>query len=257
MSDFKLACQTITWGEGQRDVFAQVFAQVAKAGFAGVEIGFRHIRQTPHSELARMLEREGLELVASHVGGNLLDTQQADRERAVLDEVMDYLAATGTRLLMYSGLRYQSDSQLAADIGMLNRAARMCAARGIRLLYHNHDFEFADEAKAMRGLVDQGSDALGFCPDIGWVMKGGADVIGFLNEVKDRIGAVHFKDFATMEHKTDTVILGDGIAPLAETADWLRQNMSGLWIIAEQDSADVAPAEAARRNAACLRSLFG
>lgn len=256
MSDFPIACQTITWGAEQCDKFPEVFEQVVAAGFAGVEIGFRHIRQTPPAELASMLERQGLVLAASHVGGNLFDTQQADQERGILDEVIDYLEATGTALLMYSGLRYKSDDQLAADIDMLNRAAEKCFDRGIKLLYHNHDFEFADDARVMRALIDNGRTFLGFCPDIGWVEKGGADVIGFLDDIEHKIGAVHFKDFATMEHKCDTVILGAGVVPLAETAQWLKANKSGLWVIAEQDNADVAPEEAAAGNAAYLKSLF-
>jgi sugar phosphate isomerase/epimerase len=254
-SDFPIACQTITWGAEQCDKFPEVFAQVAEAGFAGVEIGFRHIRQTPPTELASMLEGQGLALAASHVGGNLFDARQADQERGILDEVMDYLQATGTKLLMYSGLRYQSDDQLSSDIAMLNRAAQACAARGIQLLYHNHDFEFADDGRVIRALIAN-TGPLGFCPDIGWVKKGGADVIGFLDEIKDRIGAVHFKDFATMEHCCDTVILGRGVAPLAETAAWLKTNKTGLWVIAEQDNADVPPEEAAAGNAAYLKSVF-
>lgn len=256
MSDFRIACQTITWGAGQCDKFPEVFEQVAKAGFSGVEIGFRHIRQTPPAELASMLERQGLVLAASHVGGNLFDAQQADQERGILDEVIDYLQATGTGLLMYSGLRYKSDDQLAADLDMLNRAAATCASRGIRLLYHNHDFEFADEGKAMRALIDDACDALGFCPDVGWLMKGGANTVEFLEEIKPRLGAIHFKDFATMEHKCDTVSLGEGIAPLAETAEWLKANTPGMWVIAEQDTADVPPGEAAAKNAAYLKNLF-
>lgn len=256
MGDFRIACQTITWGGEQCSKFPEVFAEAAKAGFSGVEIGFRHIRQTPPVELIGMLKEQGLALVASHVGGNLFDAQQANQERGILDEVIEYLKQTGTGLLMYSGLRYESDEQLAAGIDMLNRAAEKCASSGIKLLYHNHDFEFADGGKAIRGLIEKGSNALGFCPDIGWVMKGGANVIDLLDEIKERIGAVHFKDFATAEHKCDTVILGRGVAPLAETAEWLKGNMSGLWVIAEQDNTDVAPAEAAAGNAAYLKSLF-
>ncbi len=63
-------------------------------------------------------------LAASHVGGNLFDAQQAGQERSMLDEVLDYLQQMGTNLLMYSGLRYQSDEQLAAGIDMLNRGAQ-------------------------------------------------------------------------------------------------------------------------------------
>lgn len=256
MSDFQIACQTITWGEGQRDVFDQVFAEVEDAGFSGVEIGFRHIRQTPPDWLAALLSAHGLSLVASHVGGNLFDAGQADQERGILDEVIEYLEFTGTPMLMYSGLRYQSEKQFVADLEMLHRAADKCVSHGIALLYHNHDFEFADDARVMRALIANKQSALRFCPDIGWIMKGGVDAIELLDEIRDRIGAIHFKDFATTEHRTDTVILGQGIAPLAEAAEWLKANTPGMWVIAEQDTADVPAAEAAAANAAYLRGLF-
>lgn len=256
MPDFRIACQTITWGGDQKERFPEVFAEVAAAGFEAVEIGFRHIREIPPTKLAEMLDKSGLKLVASHMGGNLFDPAQADAERGILDEVLDYLQAMGTGLLMYSGLRFKDEAQLESDIDMLNRAAEACASKGVKLLYHNHDFEFVDDCRAINALRSDTSKALGFCPDIGWVMKGGMDVIEFLESIKDRIGAVHFKDFATNEHKTDTVCLGDGIVPLAETAEWLKKNNSGLWVIAEQDNAAVPPAKAAKANAAFMKGVF-
>lgn len=256
MAEFQIACQTITWGGGQKDVFPEVFAEVAEAGFGAVEIGFRHIRETPPAKLMEMLKAEGLLLAASHVGGNLFDAAQADQERGILDEVIDYLKATGTGLLMYSGLRYESDEQLSAGIDMLNRAAEKCAANGIKLLYHNHNWEFEGGGKVMNALLSDGCDQLGFCPDIGWVMKGGADAVEFLDKVKAKLGAVHFKDFAANNPGCDTVILGSGVAPLAEAAAWLKKNVDGMYVIAEQDNADVPAAEAAAGNAAFLRSLF-
>lgn len=261
MNSFKIACQTITWGANQCNEFPAVFEEVAAAGFAGVEIGFRHIRQTPPSDLARMLAQQGLVLAASHVGGNLFDTQQAGHERGILDEVLDYLEQMGTKLLMYSGLRYQNDEQLAADIDMLNRAAENARSRGVSLLYHNHDFEFADGGRAIDALLNETTDALGFCPDIGWLMKGGAAVPGFLDGIEYRIGAVHFKDFATdgsgAERKCDTVVLGEGVVALDETAEWLKRGKSGLWVIAEQDNSDIPPGEAAAKNAVYLKRVLG
>ncbi len=49
-------------------------------------------------------------------------------------------------------------------------------------------------------------------------MKGGVDVPEFLDGIKDRIGAVHFKDFATdgsaAERKCDPAESGECVAPL-------------------------------------------
>lgn len=254
----RIACQTITWGEEQRHHFPAVFAEVAAAGYEGVEIGFRHIRTTPPETLRGLLDQNALVLAASHIGGNLEDPAQADAERSVLDEVLAYLDALGCGLLMYSGLRYNNDEQFATDFARLNRAALRCQEACVRLLYHNHDWEFADaDGRVAEALLTQADPALGFCPDIGWVQKGGADVPAFLDRAKARIGAIHFKDFAGPERTVDTVVLGEGIAPLPYAAEWMQKNMpAGSWAIAEQDRADLPAAEAATRNARYLKGLF-
>ena len=89
----RLACQTITWGEEQRHHFPSVLSEVAAAGYEGVEIGFRHIRQTPPALLQDLLGENGLVLAASHLGGNLEDPAHADAERSFLEEALDYLDA--------------------------------------------------------------------------------------------------------------------------------------------------------------------
>ncbi len=256
MSNETFACQTITFGENQKQEFPAVFAAVAEAGYTGVEIGFRHLQDLLPEQVQDLLDRAGLRLAASHVGGNLEDAAQADGERAILETVLDYLAPIGTRLLMYSGLRYESAAQFDRDLAMLNRSAERCRARGVHLLYHNHNWEFADGARVMDGLLERGSEALGLCPDLGWVHQGGADVVSFLDRAKSRIGAVHFKDFATRDPGLDTVILGTGCAPLRAAAAWLQANTDGLWMIAEQDKYDGPPAAAAAANAHFLTETF-
>ncbi len=126
MQDFKTACQTITWGPEQRDHFPAVFDEVAKAGYTGVEIGFRHIQKIKPADLAKMLDQHGLVLAASHVGGNLFDAQQAGRERSMLDEVLDYLQQMGTNLLMYSACDMSPTSS--------SQPASICSIAGRRTL---------------------------------------------------------------------------------------------------------------------------
>jgi sugar phosphate isomerase/epimerase len=257
MSNFPIACQTITWGNEQAAVFPRVFDEVKAAGFTGVEIGFRHIRQVPPADIKRMLDDRGLALACLHIGGNLLDAGQADDERRTLDLAFEYLTALGAEFLVYSGLRYQNDVQFARDFLMLNSAAQECHAIGKRLLYHNHNWEFQGDARIINALMEKGSHHLGFCPDVGWVMKGGWHIAQFLDRIKERLYAIHFKDFATDGPWCDTVVLGTGIAPLKEAADWMKGNTEGMWVVAEQDTADIAPGQAATENAAFLKGLFG
>lgn len=257
MKGIKLGCQSITWGESQSADFPKVFAEAAAAGFAGLEIGFRHIQKTAPDELKRLLGARGLTLLGTHVGGNLVDASQAAGERNMLDQTLEYLQRMDASLLMYSGLRYQSDSQFQRDLEMLRWAAKRCEDRGIRLLYHNHNWEFADDGRIINALIEKTN--VGFCPDIGWVARGGQDVLALLNRIKSRVGAVHFKDFppGPADSKVvDPVLLGQGVAPLAQAARWAKEHVPDVWMIAEQDSADQPAAQAVRRNGAYLRRIF-
>lgn len=251
-----VGCQTITWGEDQRHFLPRVFAASAQRGYEGVEIGFRHIQSTASSALKGLLAEHGLKLIATHLGGNLLDTSQATGERAILDEALAYLQTVGCARLMYSGLRFENKGQFDCDLQTLREAAATCRAYGVELLYHNHDWEFADDGRVIEALIEQTD--LCFCPDVGWVIKGGADVVALLDRLGDRVGALHLKDFASATGGTvDTVMLGQGIAPLKEAAAWAAKHRPGLWLIAEQDRAAGTPEQAIGQNAAFVRQLTG
>lgn len=251
----RFACQTISWGNNQKEHLPRVFAEIASAGFDGVEVGFRHIADTPPVELQRMLKAEGLTLVASHVGGNLEDTGQAGGERDMLDTVLDYLDELGVRRLMYSGLNAEDPDELIVEVGKLRRGVERATERGIDLLYHNHNWEFQNGGRIIEALYAE--DTIGFCPDVGWIHKAGEDIAATLERMGDRIGAVHFKDFASMGDQVDAVCLGTGVVPLKEAAGWVEKNLAGdVWVIAEQDSTDGPTADMARTNIDFLRTAF-
>ena len=251
-----MACQTITFGGEQRDFLPRVFESVAAAGYTGVEVGFRHIRSTEPSALQAELAKQGLTLVATHVGGNLQDTDQAAGERAILDEILDYLAPLGTGFLMYSGLKYHDEYQFDRDLEMLRDAHEKCRERGVRLLYHNHAWEFDHDGRVIEALIKDTD--LGFCPDVGWVVKGGWNPLSLLDRLGDRLGALHLKDFATdnREGGADTVVFGAGIVPLREAIGWAAENRPDLWLIAEQDNAEGPPEQAIAQNAQFVQSAI-
>ena len=64
----RIACQTITFGAEQGRQLPEVFAAVASAGYAGVEVGFRHVAPTPARELSRQLGAAGLEFAVGIPG---------------------------------------------------------------------------------------------------------------------------------------------------------------------------------------------
>lgn len=152
----------------------------------------------------------------------------------------------------------ESETALHLEIARLNRAAEECAREGVELLYHNHNWEFADQWRVMHLILHHTVDQVKFCPDVGWVYKAGVDPLEYLERIRDRIGAVHFKDFATTENKVDTVELGTGVVPFERVVTWMNTNIKRetLWVIAEQDFASGPVDLAVRANVKYLRRVL-
>ena len=142
MNNYQICCQTITWGDEQHERFSEVFSEVANAGFDGVEIGWRRAEKCEVDTMQSMLAKCRLELVATHVGGNLVDSGQAKGEWFLIDQIINYLTSLKAKYMMFSGLVFRNHEQFEQDFDTLMRVERRCSERGIKLLYHNHNWEF-------------------------------------------------------------------------------------------------------------------
>ena len=103
--------------------------------------------------------------------------------------------------LMGKGLR-ETLTQLTADdfkmnADFLNQKAAGLKAAGIKVGYHNHNFEFAPlgSTTGLEILLKNTDPALvTFEMDLGWVAAAGADPVALLTKHKGRFSAVHIKD---------------------------------------------------------------
>ena len=93
------------------------------------------------------------------------------------------------------------------------------AAAGLRLAYHNHDFEFLhyEGRPALDWLFEQTTPSqLGWEADLGWVCRSGADPWHWLQRLGDRLAAVHAKDVAAAGQaiaEDGWAALGQGVLP--------------------------------------------
>jgi sugar phosphate isomerase/epimerase len=102
---------------------------------------------------------------------------------------------------------------------VLNGFGEACAAQGIRLAYHNHDFEFAP----IGGVVPYDvllercdADLVKFEMDLFWAAKAGADTPAYFRAWPGRFPMCHVKD---MTAAGEMVAVGDGRIDFAALFD--------------------------------------
>ena len=173
--------------------FDTQLALAREAGFEWIESVAAHGLSAP--DFAQALKRHGLKLSSMHASLELLET---DPQR-----VIDACAATGCALVVMPWLpRGELSATGAGWAAMGKRLAAIGAmlnTHGLRLAYHNHDFEFLsyDGRMAIEWLFDAAPDLqLGWEADLGWVRRAGQDPLQWIQRYADRLEAIHVKDIA-------------------------------------------------------------
>ncbi|HET9344874.1 MAG TPA: sugar phosphate isomerase/epimerase [Candidatus Limnocylindrales bacterium] len=215
---------------------------VAAAGYRSVELAGLH--ETATDDLARLLEQAALQPVAAHVG--------VDRLRADLPAVADRHAALGCDRVIVPSLP-EEERRTADDVrrfaSQLNAIGGELADRGIRLGYHNHDFEFApiDGTTAWDVLLDELGPDVQLELDVFWASVGGRDPAAVIRDGGSRIRLLHMKDRAAGPELRDAPA-GAGVLDL-EGIVAAGRDAGVEWYVAEQDEPDDALADISRAYA--------
>jgi sugar phosphate isomerase/epimerase len=117
----------------------------------------------------------------------------------------------------------------------LNEASARLAGQGLRLGYHNHDFELSslvDGTPALEVLADQLDDAVLLEVDTYWAAVGGQDVPALLGRLGDRVRYLHVKDGPVVNREDFMTAVGSGRMPVAEV---LAASPSATWHVVELD----------------------
>ena len=123
-----------------------------------------------------------------------------------------------------------------ADLAaQLNEAARAAADHGLRLGYHNHEFELnqaVDGRPALEVLADALDEQIVLEVDTYWAAVGGQDVPALLRRLGDRVRLLHVKDGPIDDKDAPMTPVGAGRMPVADVLDALD---SIEWRIVELD----------------------
>jgi len=176
--------------QAAEDLPGVLFA-LAEMGYDGVEFAGFYGRGA--DEISALLADAGLQAVSSHVPlAEIEGNMQA---------VVDYHRAIGCGCIAVPYLpeeRRPGTPGFASVLRAIAAFAPLCRETGIRLLYHNHDFEFVPFSGmyALDFLYEAFDPALLQTEiDTCWVRYAGEDPCAYLRKYAGRAPLVHLKDY--------------------------------------------------------------
>ena len=126
--------------------------------------------------------------------------------------------------------------RFAEDFGP---AAERLRAAGLKMMYHNHAFEFAHMPDG-RTLMDHllaalPAELMGVTADTYWLQYGGADLYSWLSQNAERLHCVHLKDYTMYGHEIRMAPVGAGNLDFVRIMDILDRNGTTEYALVEQD----------------------
>ncbi len=219
---------------------------IATTGFQGIECGNRFIPLEDRPKLMELLAENNLELGAIHF--NFMKIRE-DQEGfyAGLKKEAEFMAKTPNKNINISFMPMPTDDhhKMAA---IFEEAAKVCAAEGVSLNYHNHLAEFANDGAFVHTLLEE-APTLHYAFDLGWVKRAGYDPIKLLKEAEGRCNYVHLRDPKQEVAQAFTIDamrtlprfpeFGEGQTNLKEQLDFLKGYLKeDGWAIVEHEGGE-------------------
>ncbi|MDP4284944.1 MAG: sugar phosphate isomerase/epimerase [Bacteroidota bacterium] len=243
-------------------------AKVAGIGYNTVELfGYgngKFFGKTP-TEFLAILKKNNLKTPSGHYG---IDSYLIKGDE---DDLKKTIAVAGEMGHEFFVIPFLSDNmrtslddykKLAAKF---NRAGAIAKSAGLKLAYHNHDFEFKDWGGGKMGydvlLKETDPSLVNFEMDVYWVVRAGHDPIKIIKENPGRIKMWHLKDMASKQPPSYTTAgpqffapVGTGIINFKELFKYKKE--SGMkYFFVEQDQTKLPVYEAIAKSFGYVKKL--
>lgn len=275
-----LGCVPIVWNNADihdlspDTAAATVMDEIARMGYAGVQFG----RGFPEGEvLARELAARGLRFAelysALHAGPGGLEARAEDLARRDLAR----LVAAGGEVLVVAlhgggerdrwsgrvpeGAPRWPDRAFDELAGVLRTLVEL-APDGVRVAFHPHTATWVEAPDEVDALAERlPTTGAGLCLDVGHYLVGGGDPVEAIGRYRDLVTHVHVKDvdgdvllrlrageidgFGAAVRERIFTEPGNGVLDLDGVLRALDRIGYAGWLMVEQDSSWLPPAEAA------------
>lgn len=244
----QIGVQLYTLREMAAKDFRATLREVATMGYAGVEFAGFHGHSA--EDVRAMLDEFGLKAFSAHISIGEFD---GDIEKVVSD-----LQTVGAPWGVVPFVSPDDRSpEFFASLGdKMNSYGSRFVEAGLKLGYHNHDFEFTMTAEDGRTIFDTlvsitDPALVSFELDLFWAAVGGYEPDGVMRQHPDRIKLVHLKDGKELARGKD-LPFGEGALDWGAILSSARE-IGVEYYITEQDNPNpenpLGDVETALRNA--------
>ncbi|MCC3356850.1 sugar phosphate isomerase/epimerase family protein [Bacillus sp. REN16] len=223
----KFAAQLYTLRNEIKRDFPGVLRELKKMGWEAVQIDGLYAYSP--EEIAEVLKETGLKTAGMHIS--------LDRMNNELDQVLKEADLFGTTDFFCHYL--EEDMQIVEGYLKVKQDLIEVSkkARGYRVGYHNHDFEFKTKVNGKFALdyIAEEQEGIIIYPEVDtyWVKMAGIDPLTYIKKFPNRIPILHLKDMTNDDRKYFAEI-GTGLIDFAPIIEWGEQNGVEYYCV-EQD----------------------
>jgi sugar phosphate isomerase/epimerase len=236
--------------------------KVADAGYAYVEAANyadgKFYGMTP-TEFKSYLESLGLKAVSAHMG--MVNMENADQLIADVKEAgIEYFVIPVPPMGMFTfdpATRSMGMKGTADDlVSVMNTLGEKCYNAGLKLLYHNHDFEFKPMADGtvIEDILLEKCDPkfVNFQMDLFWVTKAEVDPLTYFEKYPGRFKAWHVKD---MNAEGNFAPVSTGTIDFKRILDQKGQSGMEVYFVEQDNTFGLDPLEAIKISHEGLKKI--
>ena len=249
MSKIMYGCQTYPW-KMNYDRYAGQIPHIAKtaadAGFKGLEAEICMLGEffDKPDLLKEILNSNGLTLAAIVLHQDWNHKKETEEERNLTIKTIEFVKNFPWAKIVVShhaGLQERKEGLELRErrenlLSCMNSVAIRAAENGIVTCYHpnsakNSLFRTEEDYKILFDMLSKSN--VGYAPDIGHIVNGGMDPIKILEESRDIIRHVHFKD---RSDDGKWAVMGEGSIDYKSITQFLINKEYEGWIMVEDES---------------------
>lgn len=231
----KFAVQLYSLRNVINENFPSILEKVSKIGYDGVEFAGFHELQA--RELKNILTGLNLQSEGSHTSFDDLSTK--------FDEVIEFNQILNTKYIIIPHYQYVTEDDYKKMAEFCQKTGEKVNAAGMKLLYHNHGFEFEQTFNGKMGLDilkdNTTKEAFSFQLDLYWAKYQGLDPVQLMESMNNRCTTIHLKDMKNLQTKKMTEV-GTGIVDVKSILKAAKA-LDLKWVTIEQDDIYIDPFE--------------